>query len=605
VWFFRSGAVFITPLAWSIFMTNQLPKVTSLSIVTLDDLAELADYSLMDSLNCDPDAKENGIDYLPRQVFTGHYVPVTPTPIEDPEYIAHSKHFFRELGFADSMAISADFTSMFSGDISRLPKPMRKVGWATGYALSIYGSEYVQQCPFQTGNGYGDGRAVSVLEAVIQDQRWEMQLKGGGRTPYCRGADGRAVLRSSIREFLVQDHMHSLGVPTSRSLSLYVSKSEKVKRPWYSEGSRSKDPDMLISEPVAISTRVAPSFIRVGQLELFGRRARKNEHPEAMQELEKIVLHAIDREYADVIDNQLTTAEKVLMLAREFRSRLTSLVANWIRVGFCQGNFNSDNCSVGGFTLDYGPYGFCDVYDPHFQSWTGGGHHFSFMNQPAAAQQNFKSFCNALRPLLASHQGTLQHEPSQQNSLQQDYLRQLDEIQGDFSNVMQHQMEKMWAGKLGLSTFNKALFSELESLMAQTPVDYTIFFRELSMLPENITLLKKSFYKDSEDMNQRWSEWLAKWKSLIARDNDAAPRCDDEISRQMKLVNPKYILREWFVVPAYKQATAGNYTLVRELQEIMTQPYAEQSKEIEDKYYKLKPFEFFELGGTSYYSCSS
>jgi uncharacterized protein YdiU (UPF0061 family) len=604
-WFFRSCAVFTTPLAWSIFMTNQLSKVTSPSIVTLDDLAELADYSLMDTLNCDPDAKANGIDYLPRQVFTGHYVPVTPTPIENPEYIAHSKHFFCELGFADSMATSADFISMFSGDISRLPKPMRKVGWATGYALSIYGAEYVQQCPFQTGNGYGDGRAISVLETVIQDQRWEMQLKGGGRTPYCRGADGRAVLRSSIREFLVQDHMHSLGVPTSRSLSLYVSKSEKVKRPWYSEGSRSKDPDMLISEPVAISTRVAPSFIRVGQLELFGRRARKNAHPNAMQELEKIVLHAIQREYADVIDNQLTTAEKVVILAREFRSRLTSLVANWIRVGFCQGNFNSDNCSVGGFTLDYGPYGFCDVYDPHFQSWTGGGHHFSFMNQPVAAQQNFKSFCNALRPLLASHQGTLQHEPSQQNSLQQNYLKQLDDIQSGFSDVMQAQMEKMWADKLGLSTFNKALFSELESLMAQTPVDYTLFFRELSMLPENIALLKKSFYKDSEDMDLRWSEWLAKWKALISSDNVAAPRSDDEISRQMKLVNPKYILREWFVVPAYQQATAGNYALVRELQEIMTQPYAEQSKEIEDKYYRLKPFEFFELGGTSYYSCSS
>jgi uncharacterized protein YdiU (UPF0061 family) len=593
------------PLVLSTLMSKQLPKETSPTVVTLDQLAELANYSLMDTLNCDPDGTADGFDHAPRQVFTGHYVPVNPTPIENPEYIAHSKHFFRELGFADSMATSADFISMFSGDLSQLPKPMRKLGWATGYALSIYGNEYVQQCPFQTGNGYGDGRAVSVLEAVIQDQRWEMQLKGGGRTPYCRGADGRAVLRSSIREFLVQDHMHSLGVPTSRSLSLYVSKSEKVKRPWYSEGSRSKDPDMLISEPVAISTRVAPSFIRVGQLELFGRRARKNAHPQAMQELEKIVLHAIEREYADVIDNTLTTAEKVLMLAREFRGRLTSLVANWIRVGFCQGNFNSDNCAVGGFTLDYGPFGFCDVFDPHFQSWTGGGQHFSFLNQPVAAQQNFKSFCNALRPLLASYQEPLQQGSLKPDSLQQDYLQQLDEIQNGFSNVMQTRMEMMWAGKLGLKHFHKALFSELETLMAHTPVDYTIFFRELSMLPEDIAPLKKSFYKNSEDLDQDWSRWLATWKSLIASDNVAVPRSDDEISRQMKLVNPKYILREWFVVPAYQQAAAGNYTLVRELQEIMTQPYAEQSQEIEDKYYKLKPFEFFEVGGTSYYSCSS
>ena len=586
-------------------MSEQLPKETSPTVVTLNQLAELANYSLMDTLSCDPDAKANGNDYLPRQVFSGHYVPVNPTPIENPEYIAHSKSFFHELGFSDSMATSPDFIRMFSGDISHLPKPMRKVGWASGYALSIYGTEYVQQCPFQTGNGYGDGRAVSVLEAVIKDQRWEMQLKGGGRTPYCRGADGRAVLRSSIREFLAQDHMHALGVETSRALSLYVSKTEEVKRPWYSEGSRSKDPDMLISEAVAISTRVAPSFIRVGQPELFGRRARKNTHPKAIQELEKIVLHAIDREYADVIDNQLTSPEKVVMLAREFRSRLTSLMANWIRVGFCQGNFNSDNCALGGFTLDYGPFGFCDVFDPHFQSWTGGGHHFSFMNQPVAAQQNFKSFCTALRPLLASYQEPLQHSSLQPDSLQQDYLQQLDEIQDGFSDVMQVQMEKMWAAKLGLNTFHKGLFTELRTLMTQTPVDYTIFFRELSMLPKTIAPLKKSFYKDSEGMDQQWSGWLTKWHSHIASDNVAAPRSTDEISRQMKRVNPKYILREWFVVPAYQQATGGNYTLVRELQAVMTQPYAEQSREIEEKYYRLKPFEFFELGGTSHYSCSS
>ena len=586
-------------------MSKHLPKETSPTVVTLEQLAELANYSLMDTLSCDPDAKANGNDFLPRQVFSGHYVPVNPTPIENPEYIAHSKSFFHELGFADSMANAPDFVRMFSGDVSRLPKPMRKVGWASGYALSIYGTEYVQQCPFQTGNGYGDGRAVSVLEAVIKNQRWEMQLKGGGRTPYCRGADGRAVLRSSIREFLAQDHMHALGVETSRALSLYVSKTEEVQRPWYSEGSRSKDPDMLIFEAVAISTRVAPSFIRVGQLELFGRRARKNTHPKAIQELEKIVLHAIDREYADVIDNQLTSAEKVVMLAREFRSRLTSLMANWIRVGFCQGNFNSDNCALGGFTLDYGPFGFCDVFDPHFQSWTGGGHHFSFMNQPVAAQQNFKSFCTALMPLLASYQEPLQHSSLQPDSLQQDYLQQLDEIQDGFSDVMQVQMEKMWAAKLGLNTFHKGLFTELRTLMTQTPVDYTIFFRELSMLPETIAPLKKSFYKDLEGMDQQWSGWLTKWHSHIASDNVAAPRSTDEISRQMKRVNPKYILREWFVVPAYQQATGGNYTLVRELQAVMTQPYAEQSKEIEEKYYRLKPFEFFELGGTSHYSCSS
>ena len=126
---------------------------------------------------------------------------------------------------------------------------------------------------------------------------------------------------------------------------------------------------MMVSEAVAISTRVAPSFIRVGQLELFARRTRNNEHPQAMEELEKIVQHLIEREYADVIDKQLSLAEQVVLLAQEFRNRLTSLIANWIRVGFCQGNFNSDNCAAGGFTLDYGPFGFCDVFHPYCQSW--------------------------------------------------------------------------------------------------------------------------------------------------------------------------------------------------------------------------------------------
>jgi uncharacterized protein YdiU (UPF0061 family) len=185
---------------------------------------------------------------------------------------------------------------------------------------------------------------------------------------------------------------------------------------------------------------------------------------------------------------------------------------------------------------------------------------------------------------------------------------------------MEVQMERMWATKLGLVTFNAVLFSELETLMVQTSVDYTLFFRQLSMIPDDIDPLKKSFYKgsmytrDPIGMDQRWLEWLTKWKMLIDSDSTtistagaiiAAPRSRAEISRQMKLVNPKYSLQEWFVVPAYQQAFAGNYALVRELQEVMTQPYAEQSKDVEEKYYRLKPPELFDLGGLSHYSCSS
>ncbi len=572
-------------------------KENPTTIETLSDLAKLVDYSLIKTLNKDPESRVDGVDHQPRQVFSGHYVPVNPTPIKNPVYIAHSKNLFSELGFADSLAQSTDFISMFSGDISNVPEPMSKVGWACGYALSIYGTEYYQQCPFQTGNGYGDGRAVSVLEAVINGKRWEMQLKGGGRTPYCRGADGRAVLRSSIREFLAQEHMYALGIPTSRSLSLYTSKVEKVKRPWFSEGSYSKDPDLMISEDVAISTRVAPSFLRVGQIELFARRARKKEHPKAMEELEKIVLHLIDREYSDVIDKKLSLAEKVILLASEFRNRLTSLVANWVRVGYCQGNFNSDNCAAGGFTLDYGPFGFCDVFDPYYQSWTGGGRHFSFLNQPAAAERNFHVFYTSLQVLLSSHE---------KQSMQ------LDEIRNDFSKVMQEQMQMMWASKLGLSTSNEELFKELEILMIQTSVDYTMFFRELSEIPEDINPLKNSFYKDlskdlskDEELQKRWSQWFIKWKSLINVTNISSTKSKEELSKEMKLLNPKYTLREWFLVPAYKKAKEGDYSLIKELQEVMTKPYEEQSKEVEEKYYRLKPSEFFAVAGISHVSCSS
>ncbi|MDH4944800.1 protein adenylyltransferase SelO family protein [Sulfurimonas sp. C5] len=561
-----------------------------MKVQTLDDLAKLADYSLVETLSSDPYAKKDGKDHWPREVFSGHYVPVNPTPIENPTYITHSKQFFEELGFDDALAKSEDFMKMFSGDSSQLPKPLKNEGWATGYALSIYGTEYYEQCPFGTGNGYGDGRAVSILEAVINGKRWEMQLKGGGRTPYCRGADGRAVLRSSIREFLAQEHMHALGVPTSRSLTLYTSKTEKVRRPWFRDGSYSRDPEVMIEEDVAITTRVAPSFLRVGQVELFGRRARKKEHQEAMQELEMIVLHVIEREYKEEIKQDLSLGEKVVRLADLFADRLSSLVADWIRVGYCQGNFNSDNTSVGGFTLDYGPFGFMDNFDPRYQPWTGGGIHFSFLNQPTAAARNFMMFIAALKPLVNSNE---------------EQLERLEEIQEQFPRVMQGKMFQMWALKLGLEKFDAELFNELVSLMVETSVDYTIFFRELSKIPEDVSALKKSFYgyvDYNEKLLGRWKEWFERWRTLVGTTTEESR---EQLSKKMKGVNPKYTLREWFLVPAYQAAERGDYTLIHELQEVMNDPYAELSKEIEEKYYRLKPDELFRVAGISHVSCSS
>lgn len=561
------------------------PSATS-CVTTFDEFMRLADYSLMDTLNADPDATVDGDDHRARQVFSGHFVPVTPTPLAGPEYVTHSSTFFKELGLSDELAFNDQFRQVFSGDISPVREPMRQVGWATGYALSIYGTEYIQQCPFGTGNGYGDGRAISVFEGIINGQRWEMQLKGGGPTPYCRGADGRAVLRSSVREFLAQEYMQALGVPTARSLTLYVSKSETVTRPWYAQDSHSIDPDILVANPVAISTRVAPSFLRVGQLELFARRARSNAHPRALEELSMIVSHLIEREYKSDINQNLVFADRVVELAKLFRQRLTALVANWQRVGYCQGNFNSDNCAAGGFTLDYGPFGFCESFDPGFQPWTGGGKHFSFFNQPIAAEMNYRMFLTALRPLLVEDAEALEH---------------FDQLGHDFAKAMENQIQKMWAAKLGLTEYNSTLFKALLELMLYSKVDYTIFFRELSHIPDDISALKKSFYVEtSQQLDEQWQSWLQSWHELVRNDGNLA-----EISKKMKQTNPKYTWREWLIVPAYQQAMQGDYTLVKELQEVFSHPYDEQSQEIEDKYYRLKPQVFFDAGGVSHYSCSS
>ncbi len=565
-----------------------------MSIKTFAEFAQRADYSLLGSLHSDPQSTSDGSDHRPRQVYSGHYVPVTPSPIPSPELVVHSRSLFHELGLADGLADDEDFLRLFSGDITVARDPMRPFGWATGYALSIYGAEYIQQCPFGTGNGYGDGRAISIFEGVFNDKRWEMQLKGGGPTPYCRGADGRAVLRSSVREFLAQEFMHALGIPTSRSLMLVMSRAETVRRPWYSPNSSSLDPDILVDNPAAITTRVAPSFLRVGQLELFARRARSQAHPDALIELQMIVQHLIERNYRPEIDPGLAFSDQVVELARLFRGRLTALVAHWIRVGFCQGNFNSDNCAAAGFTLDYGPFGFCELFDPSFQPWTGGGEHFCFLNQPLAAEANYQMFWASIRLLLEDN-------PEARS--------RLDEIRDGFAGVMHQQLEAMWASKLGLASYDAALVNGLLHLMALSQVDYTIFFRKLSAIPtaipagipEQLSSLKESFYfPSSEQLDGQWSQWLQRWHHHLSISGDPAVT-----SAAMQRTNPKITWREWLIAPAYDQAAIGDFSLIQDLQALFSHPYDGQPQEVESRYDRLRPREFFNAGGLSHYSCSS
>ena len=293
---------------------------------------------------------------------------------------------------------------------------------------------------------------------------------------------------------------------------------------------------------------------------------------------------------------------QVLMLTRAFSRRLISLVAHWVRVGYCQGNFNSDNCAAGGFTLDYGPFGFCEAFHPYYQPWTGGGKHFSFLNQPVAAEKNFNSFCSAVKPLLEHHL---------------EAMVQLEQVQKAFPAAMQKELHQMWAAKLGLEELDVDLFMELMSLMVQTPVDYTIFFRELSRIPEDIAPLTRSFYRtgngfgevNGEALLSRWSAWLAAWRSKLGFDKEnsaeARARLQAKRSAAMNRVNPKFTMREWLVAPAYQQAAQGDYQAIRVLQKVLTQPYAEQSEAIESHYNQLKPQSLFNVGGLSHYSCSS
>ena len=394
------------------------------------------------------------------------------------------------------------------------------------------------------------------------------------------------MLRSSVREFLAQDFMHALGVPTSRSLTLYVSHAESVRRPWYSENSRSMDPDVMVDNPAAISTRVAPSFLRVGQLELFARRARSEAHPRALKELHQIVVHLIERNYRQEIDPGLPFSDQVVLLARLFRDRLTALVANWIRVGYCQGNFNSDNCAAGGFTLDYGPFGFCELFDPRFQPWTGGGAHFCFFTQPAAAEANYRMFWKSLRTLM---EGQAQAQA------------QLDQLLEDFPAAMQETMQRMWSSKLGLPSADDALVQELLKLLVESSADYAIFFRRLSDLPEQIDGLRDCFYLPlSAPLESQWQEWLLRWRAQWPKGTDPVL-----ISAGMRQANPAITWREWLIAPAYQQAAQGDTTLMAELQQLFSTPYETPSPELAARYDCLKPREFFSAGGVSHYSCSS
>ncbi|KAI2490816.1 hypothetical protein MHU86_23751 [Fragilaria crotonensis] len=464
-----------------------------------------------------------------RQVFNGHYVLVEPTGLRDPRLILASQDVAKNLlHLSESTLESPEFLNFVSGnglptDTEIAPDSADTTtstntiqSWATPYALSIMGTRYTNNCPYGTGNGYGDGRAISIGEF----HNHELQLKGSGPTPFCRGADGRAVLRSSIREFLASEAMHYLGVRTTRALSLVVSGTDTVNRPWYSEGSKLQlpeeddprlasyteeerrvllaqlrnekvDPNIMIREPCAIACRVAPSFVRVGHFDLFARRVNKKQQPQKSQdsdapnqqprydtttlewkELQELVWHACYREFRDeaytpFIDQQDIASAATILLERS-AERLAQMTSEWIRVGFCQGNFNADNCLVGGHTMDYGPFGFMEEYNPLFAKWTGSGSHFGFMNQPAAGYVNYQVLVESVVPVIAAAAA------AEGGADTTDEL--IDKFMIRAKTLFEDQVDAVFRRKLGFpddAEIADDLWNTLRSLMKITRVDWT------------------------------------------------------------------------------------------------------------------------------------
>lgn len=419
-----------------------------------------------------------------------------------------------------------------------------------------------------------------------------------------------------------------MGVSTTRALSLVVSGEETIDRPWYDTSekrpvaneefllqvapqfadappelkqmalaqlkSQLRNPNKLQTEPCAITCRVARSFLRVGQIELFGRRARKGGKSER-EELELIIQHVLQREYADVDDPTAPLEKRVLRMIHEFSQRLSKLMSDWLRVGYCQGNFNSDNCLVAGRTMDYGPFGFIEKYDPLWNMWTGGGEHFAFMNQPKAAQKNFLSFVRAVAPLLDDTA-----------------VNEAQAAVNKFPEVCAQVCGDMWRRKLGLKAWDgeaEGLFEKLKDLMAQSSVDYTIFWRQLAELPDRGLVhstatqelfqpIQQAFYSElSGSLKQKWTDWLQQWLNKLEADGHAK-----EAASLIRQTSPKYVPREWMLVEAYEAAMfKSDYSIVESLNKLFSNPFDEQP-EFEQRYYRKVPSSVEEKPGTCFMS---
>lgn len=504
-----------------------------------------------------------------RQVKGALWSSVMPTPVKAPALMAYSSSVAEMLGLTDADMHHPDMVNTLGGNL--LLDGMQS--YATCYGGHQFGNWAGQ---------LGDGRAILLGELVDNDTRFELQLKGAGETPYSRRADGRAVLRSSLREFLCSEAMHYLGVPTTRALSL-VSTGDQVVRDMFYDG----NPQM---EQGAIVCRVAPSFTRFGHFELLASRGEQ-----AL--LKKMIGFTIDRDFTDWFQQQTLTlsidepsTELIEAWFTEICERTARMIAHWMRVGFVHGVMNTDNMSILGLTIDYGPYGWVDNFDP---GWTPNttdaqGRRYCFGRQHDIGRWNLERLADALSILLPDAVG-LNHA--------------LDQYEAVYTQSLMDSL----VGKFGLDTWQDddgELINRCFELMTRAEVDMTLFFTHLphiNLAKPDITDLKVAFYTEQGYLNfeQDFNDWLAQYTKRVLQSYESP----ETRHARMASVNPRYVLRNYLAQEAIDLAEQGDTSMIETLLKLLQNPYTKQAGM--EKFEEKRPDWARHKAGCSMLSCSS
>ena len=498
-----------------------------------------------------------------RQVHGALWSHVDPAPVPAPRLVAWSREMAARLGFSDDEVASPAFAALFAGN-AVLP------------GMQPFASNYGGHQFGHWAGQLGDGRAITLGEVVnAAGERWELQLKGAGPTPYSRSADGRAVLRSSIREFLCSEAMHHLGVPTTRALSL-VATGEGVVRDMFYDGHPRE-------EPGAIVCRVAPSFIRFGHFELPASRGD-------VELLRQLVDFCIARDFPELATLEESDGDRRVEWFGQVAERTARMVAHWMRVGFVHGVMNTDNMSILGLTIDYGPYGWVDDFDPDWTPNTTDAHgrRYRFGWQPKIAYWNLTRLAHALSPLF--------EDPA---PLREGLQRYTDAfVDADRGNI---------ARKFGLAACGDAdveLMQELHVLMQANEVDMTIFFRTLAEVdPQapSTAPIAEAFYDPGkrEVSKAAFAAWLERYASRVRDDVLEA----GEHRACMDAANPRYVLRNYLAQQAIDRAETGDFAGIDELLDVMRRPYEDQPGR--EAFAGKRPDWARQRAGCSMLSCSS